>query len=184
MNRFQHFILKKNELRLSYNSKLQIMKVLFSTIIILLFSSGISYSQLSYGNLSEFLTIEKDEITSILKGNSFEWEYVDNKIFTNSEKWVFKKSQITIINFNDKSLRKVKFYSEDFELFKKIVNQLGATNKFNDALVENYPSVIYNFWYGETHVAVGQILCSETDIICPVQFDLMNKKGFKKSDYK
>lgn len=162
------------------NPKYRIAIILF---IILFTFPKICDSQITYKDLSSFLESDKNTITQKLREKDSRWKEVslNNPMI---HKWIIGKTTLTITNLNQKEQRKVKLYTEDFEFYKRIIRELGSTKKFSEAIIEEKPSVVYNFWYSNSEIAVGQILCSESETFCPVQLDLMKKSAFNKSLYK
>lgn len=162
------------------NMKYKTAILIISIIFIL---PKICNSQVTYKDLSSFLELDKNNITQKLKEKDSRWKEVSQNT-TTTQKWIIGKTTLTINNLNQKEQRKVKLYTEDFELYKGIIRELGGTKKFREGETEEKPNVIYNFWYSNSETAVGHILCSESETFCPVQFDLMKNSNFNKSHYK
>jgi len=157
-------------------------------IAIILFTLSLTFpivcnSQVTYKDLSSFLELDKNTITQKLREKDSRWREFPSNIPT-VQKWTIGKTTLTISNLNQKDQRKIKLYTEDFEFYKRIIRELGASKKFREGIVEEKPKVVYNFWFGNSETAVGQILCSESETFCPVQFDLMKNSAFNKAHYK
>lgn len=159
------------------------MKITLIAITLYFIFVQFSYSQISFQDLDNILEMDKDHVTLTLKKLDQNWKYIENRSIPTTEKWINNKTILTIKNFQTKEFRKLEYYTNNSELYKNIVREMGFTNTYKPAIIKETPKVIYNFWHGESKTAVGHIICSETDTICLLQLDLMKNKAFMESDY-
>lgn len=158
------------------------MKKLLSTIILSLLLQNI-FAQITYMDLESYLEMDKDKITVSLQRISDNWKYSQVKLNPNVEKWTNFETTLTIRNFYSKDNRIIEYFTKNQYTYKELIKQIGRTNKYKPAIIKETPKVIYNFWHSSNLTVVGHIICSETDVICYLQLDIMKNSIFKESEY-